>query len=75
MNDFLRSWGLSIVCSAVVFVAGVVLGVAAGVNGVLEALRVSPSYHIEDGREDVTLRFRLGPFVYAKPVVSPQDNQ
>lgn len=50
---------------------GIMLALPLGIRSFVENLEAQEVYHIEDGRDDVYVDFRLGPFSYRKPLAKP----
>ncbi|GAB7078338.1 hypothetical protein JCM14635_41010 [Megalodesulfovibrio paquesii] len=70
MKSLLLPGLVAVVSLALVFALGVVLGVSAGMYGMLESLRASTVRTVEDGEPTVELHFVLGPFRYVKKIAA-----
>ena len=71
-----RIWGIVFYLLGVLGLLSIFFaGVTAGTHAVLENLQAAPIYELLDGKDDVYLEYRLGPFSYKKHVESPKSNE
>jgi len=59
-------------CTLVGILIGMMMAFPVVIKAFVDNLEATPGYCIEDGRDDVFVTFKLGPFMYRKVIDRPK---